>query len=332
MVSQKLKVALVLLLGTACIVSFLLLDTPPSRDWKNVKVTIPKGTSSADAARLLAAAKVLQHPLIFRVLAVGTMTARRLKFGEYSFPDPPSAVDVWRKLVAGEVTRYSVTIPEGSNLYDVAETLANLDLADPEEFIEAAASPELRRRWNIPGATVEGFLFPDTYLLEKSMTAEDIVEVMIRQFRRRFLPEWETRAREAGFSLFQLITVASIIEKETGVEEEKPLVSAVIRRRLALGMPLQMDPTVIYGLKRFREELTKKDLRTESPYNSYRNRGLPPGPIANPGISAIKAALFPADADYLFFVSRNDGSHRFSRTLEEHNRGVAMYRMEKAED
>jgi UPF0755 protein len=332
MVSQKFKIALVALLAAACVLTFLLLDTPPSKDWKVAKVVIPKGRSSSEAARLLAAANVLQHPYIFRILVLGTLTANQLKFGEYLFPEPPSAVDVWRKLVGGEITRYSVTIPEGSNLYDIAEILRDLDLVDREKFLESAASTDLLRRLNIPGATVEGFLFPDTYLLEKSMSAEDILEVMIRQFRRKFLPEWETRARESGLSLLQVVTLASIIEKETGVEEEKPLVSAVIRKRLSLGMPLQMDPTVIYGLKRFGEELTKIDLQAPSPYNSYRNRGLPPGPIANPGISALKAALFPADAEYLFFVSRNDGSHRFSKTLQEHNQGVASYRKEKTED
>jgi UPF0755 protein len=332
MVSQKFKIALVLLLAAACVLTFLLLDTPPSKNWKVAKVVIPKGRSSSEAARLLAASNVLQHPYIFRILVFGTLTANQLKFGEYLFPEPPSAVEVWRKLVGGEITRYSVTIPEGSNLYDIAEILRDLDLVDREKFLESAASTDLLRRLNIPGATVEGFLFPDTYLLEKSMSAEDILEVMIRQFRRKFLPEWETRARETGLSLLQVVTVASIIEKETGVEEEKPLVSAVIRKRLSLGMPLQMDPTVIYGLKRFGEELTKIDLQTPSPYNSYRNRGLPPGPIANPGISALKAALFPADAEYLFFVSRNDGSHRFSKTLQEHNQGVASYRKEKTED
>jgi UPF0755 protein len=266
------------------------------------------------------------------MLILGSMTGKRLKFGEYSFPDPPSAVEAWKKLFRGEVTRYSVTIPEGSNLYDIAKILGGIELVDPEKFLETAASPEVLRRLGIPGATAEGFLFPDTYLLEKSMSPEDILEVMARQFRRKILPEWEGRVRETGFSLLQLVTIASIIEKETGIDEEKPFVSAVIRKRLSLGMPLQMDPTVIYGLKRFGEGLTKKDLQTPSPYNSYLNRGLPPGPIANPGISAIRAALFPADSDYLYFVSRNDGSHKFSRTLQEHNRGVASYRKDKTVD
>jgi UPF0755 protein len=332
MPSQRLKIALLLLLGSACVLAFLLMDTPPREDWRAAKVSIPKGSSSSQAARLLAAGKVLQHPLVFRMLVLGTITGKRLRYGEYSFPEPSSAVEVWRKLYRGEVTRYSVTIPEGSNLYDIAEILGDLELVDREIFIEAAASPDLLNKLGIPGTTAEGFLFPDTYLLEKSMTAEDILEVMARQFHRKLLPEWKNRAREAGISLLQLVTIASIIEKETGVEEEKPLVSAVIRRRISLGMPLQMDPTVIYGLKRFGAELTKKDLQTPSPYNSYLNRGLPPGPIANPGISAIQAAIFPADTDYLYFVSRNDGSHRFSRTLQEHNRGVASYRKDRETD
>jgi UPF0755 protein len=331
-VSQKLKVALAFLFTSACLLAFLLMDTPPSRGWQTVRVEIPKGSSSSDAARLLAAGKVLQHPIVFRVLVLGTMTRKKLRYGEYSFPEPPSVVEVWRKLAGGEVTRYSVTIPEGSNLYDIAKILGDLDLVDPDRFLESAASRDILRRLDIPGPTAEGFLFPDTYLLEKTHPPEDIVEIMVRQFRRKFPTEWEFRAREEGFSLLQIVTIASIIEKETGVAEEKPIVSAVIRKRLSLGMPLQMDPTVIYGLQRFGVELTRKDLRSPSPYNSYLNRGLPPGPIANPGLAAIRAALFPANTDYLYFVSRNNGSHKFSKTLEEHNQGVASFRQDKTEE
>jgi UPF0755 protein len=329
MPSQKLKVALVLLLGAATLFAFLLMDTPPSGDWKLAKVVIPKGSSTSEVTRLLAKGKVLQHPLVFRALVIGTMTGKRLRFGEYSFPEPASAVEVWRKLFRGEVTRYTVTVPEGSNIYDIAKILGGLELIEPEKFLETATSAHILRRMGIPGATAEGFLFPETYLLERAMSAEDVMEVMARQFRRKILPEWEDKAREDGFSLLQLVTIASIIEKETGVKDEKPIVSAVIRRRLSLGMPLQMDPTVIYGLRRFGDELTKKDLLTPSPYNTYLNRGLPPGPIANPGSSALMAAAFPADTDYLYFVSRNDGSHRFSRTLQEHNEGVESYRKDK---
>src|SRR3972149_6677579 len=195
MSSQKFKVALVLLLGMASLFAFLLMDTPPSKDWQMVKVVIPKGSTSSEVARLLAERKVLQHPLVFRMLIQGSMTGRRLKFGEYSFPDPPSAVEAWKKLFRGEITRYSVTIPEGSNLYDIAKILGGIELVDPEKFLETAASREVLRRLGIPGATAGGVLFPDTYLLEKSMSPEDILEVMARQFRRKILPAWEGRAR-----------------------------------------------------------------------------------------------------------------------------------------
>lgn len=327
----KSTVSLALLLGTAAVAAFLVTDAPPAQGWRPVKVVIPKGASSREAASILAADNVLRHPLAFRVLVLGTMTGRHLKFGEYSFPDPPSAVEVWRKLLRGDVTRYSVTIPEGSNLYDIAEILADLELVDREAFLAAAGSKALLQRLEVPGKTAEGFLFPDTYLLVKTMSPEEILETMARQFRRKFPPEWEEQAREAGLSLIQLVTIASIIEKETGIEAEKPIVSDIIRRRLALGMPLQMDPTIIYGLRKFGATLTRKDLQTPTEYNSYLNKGLPPGPIANPGLSAIKAALVPARTDYLYFVSRNDGSHRFSRTLEEHNQGVAFLRKSEAE-
>lgn len=319
-------------MAAVVLLAFHLMDTPSPERWRPAKALIPRGSSSSEVARLLAAKKILSHPSVFRLLVAVSRTGKRMRYGEYSFQDPPSAVEVWWKLYRGEVNRYQVTIPEGSNLYEIAELLAAQELVDPGTFLETAASPSLLRRLGIPGATAEGFLFPETYQFDKSMSAEDIIEAMVRQFRRRFLPEWETRARQAGFSLLEVVTIASIIEKETGVKEEEPLVSAVIRNRLRLGMPLQMDPTVIYGLKRFGDELTKKDLQTPSPYNSYLNRGLPPGPIANPGSQAIRAALFPADAEYLYFVSRNDGSHRFSKTLQEHNRGVASYRKDKAEE
>ena len=332
MSSQRFKVFLVLLQAAVVLLAFLLMDTPSEKEWRKARVLIPKGCPTSEVVRLLAARNILRHPVVFRLLVSGTWTGKKMKYGEYAFQDPPSAVDIWWKIYRGKVTRYQVTIPEGSNLFEVAEILGSQELADPEKFLEAASSPEVLRRLGIAGATAEGFLFPETYLFEKSMSHLDILEAMVRQFRRRIPTEWERKARDEGFSLLELVTMASIIEKETGVNQEGPLVSAVIRNRLALGMPLQMDPTVIYGLKHFGAELTKKNLQTPSPYNTYLNRGLPPGPIANPGISAIRAALFPAKTDYLYFVSRNDGSHTFSRTLQEHNEGVAYLRKDRSAD
>ncbi len=320
------SLALTLFLGTATFVAFLGAERDPATGWQSRNVFVPKGSGYPEIVRILQDARLLRHPLVFRGLVLATATGRHLQSGEYAFPAPPSAFEVWRKLVRGDVARYNVTIPEGSNIYDIAGILGSSELADPGAFIAAATSAEVAARLDVPGVTAEGFLFPDTYVLVRYMPVEEIIGIMVRQFRYRFTPELEEKARQAGFSLGQIVTIASIIEKETGVPEEKPLVSAVIRRRLALRMPLQMDPTVIYGLRKFGEPLTRKDLRKPNPYNTYLKRGLPPGPITNPGLASLQAAVNPAETKYLYFVSRNDGSHVFSATLGDHNRAVAAYR------
>jgi UPF0755 protein len=319
-------------LAAALLSAFLLFDTHPTGSWEGKLVLVPKGSRLPEVVGILREGGILPHPLAFRALVLLTFSGRRLHYGEYAFPTPPSAFEAWRKLVRGDVIKYEVTVPPGANLYDVAKLLEEKNLATAEAFLATAASPAVLGRLEIPGESAEGYLFPDTYILVKPVTPEEILEFMVRQFRRKVPPDAEKRAKEAGLSLHQVVTIASIIEKETGVEEEKPIVSAVIRRRLALGMPLQMDPTVIYGVKRFDGTVTRKDLRTAGPYNSYLNRGLPPGPIANPGLAALAAALNPSKAEYLYFVSRNDGSHTFSRTLPEHNRAVERFRRTARED
>jgi UPF0755 protein len=318
--------------AAALLTAFLLFDTLPTGSWEGKLAFVPKGSPLSEVVGILRKDGILPHPLAFRALVLLTFSGRRLHYGEYAFPTPPSAFEAWRRLVRGDVIKYEVTVPPGANLYDVAELIKGKNLATEEAFLAAAVSPAVLRRLEIPGESAEGYLFPDTYTLVKPVAPEEIIEFMVRQFRRKAPPDAEKRAREAGLSLHQVVTIASIIEKETGVEEEKPLVSAVIRRRLALGMPLQMDPTVIYGVKRFDGTVTRKDLRTAGPYNTYLNRGLPPGPIANPGLAALAAALNPSNAEYLYFVSRNDGSHTFSRTLPEHNRAVDRFRRAARED
>jgi len=311
--------------------TFLLFVTarPPRDQWHSMKVIIPKGSTLAEIENKLVAKGALRFPLAFRILTIGTITGKKLQHGEYALPAPPSALELWEKLVSGDVAKYQVTIPDGSTMYDIAATLGSLELADPGEFIEAATSTEVARRMGTPGKTLEGYLFPDTYILVKDMPPEEIIAIMVRRFRRMFTPEMEQWAEEAGFTPYQVVTIASIIEKETGMEVEKPIISAVIRKRLSLGMPLQMDPTVIYGLKKFDGKLSRGDLRTATPYNTYLNPGLPPGPICNPGHSSLLAAVNPADTQYLYFVSRNDGSHQFSRNLREHNQAVEMYQKGK---
>jgi UPF0755 protein len=323
------SLAAAVVLGVVSVFLFLVMARPPRDHWRLTKVFIPKGSTSPQIEKTLIEKGVLRYPVAFRILVVGTMTGTKLQHGEYAFPAPPSAFELWGKIVSGDVAKYQVTIPAGSTIYDIAQTLGSLELANPPTFLSAATSPGLARQMGLPTSTLEGYLFPDTYTLVKDMSAEEILGVMVRRFQRKFTPEMERKAKEEGLTRNQIVTIASIIEKETGVEAEKPMVSAVIRKRLSLGMPLQMDPTIIYGLKKFGGNLTKKDLKTPNSYNTYLTPGLPPGPICNPGLSALKAAIYPSDTDYLYFVSRNDGSHRFSRTLKEHNEAVMVYRKGK---
>ena len=320
------------ILAAALLSAFLLFGTHPPGEWEGKLVLVPKGSPAREVVRILRDDGILPHPLAFHALVLVTFSGRRLHYGEYAFPTPPSTFGAWRRLVDGDVIRYEVLVPPGANLYDVAEQIEAKKLATAEAFLAATASPAVLRRLGIPGESVEGYLFPDKYAFVKPVTPEEILEAMVRAFRRNVPPDAEKRADGAGLSLHQVVTIASIIEKETGLEEEMPIVSAVIRRRLALGMPLQMDPTVIYGVKRFDGTVTRMDLRTAGPYNTYLNRGLPLGPISNPGAAALAAALNPSKDDYLYFVSRNDGSHTFSRTLPEHIRAVEQFRRTVRED
>jgi UPF0755 protein len=319
-------------LAAALLSAFLLFDTRATGSWEGKLVLVPKGSRLPEVVGILREGGILPHPLAFRALVLLTFSGRRLHYGEYAFPTPPSSFEAWRRLVRGDVIKYEVTVHPGANLYDVAKMLEEKNLATAEAFLATAASPDVLRRLEILGESAEGYLFPDSYIFVKPVAPEEILEFMVRQFRRKVPPDAEKQAREAGLSLHQVVTIASIIEKETGVEGEKPLVSAVIRKRLALGMPLQLDPTVIYGVKRFDGTVTRKDLRTAGPYNTYLNLGLPPGPISNPGLAALAAALNPSKTEYLYFVSRNDGSHTFSRTLPEHNRAVERFRRAARED
>ena len=320
------------ILAAALLFAFLLFDTRSPGEWEVKLVLVPKGSPAREVVRILREDRILPHPLAFHALVLVTLSGRRLHYGEYAFPTPPSTFGAWRRLVRGDVVKYEVTVHPGANLYDVAKLLEEKKLFVAETFLAAAASPAVLRRLEIPGENVEGYLFPESYVFVKPVTPEEIIESMVREFRRNVPPDAEKQAKGAGLDLHRIVTIASIIEKETRLAEEMPIVSSVIRRRLALGMPLQMDPTVIYGVKRFDGTVTRKDLRTAGPYNTSQTRGLPPGPISTPGAAAIAAAMNPSKEEYLYFVSRNDGSHAFSRTLSEHNRAVEEFRRAVRED
>jgi UPF0755 protein len=251
-----------------------------------------------------------------------------IKAGEYEFHTRMLPLEVLDALVKGQVRLHLVTIAEGFTLYQIAQLLEELNIVGKEVFLQKASSPAFISSLGLPaevGSTLEGYLFPDTYHLFREMDPEEVIQIMVRQFKKVFNPDLASRASQLGISQREAVILASIIEKETPLLEEKPLVSAVFHNRLKKKMPLQSDPTVIYGIKNFDGNLTKKDLLRPTPYNTYLVNGLPPTPICNPGKDSIHAALYPASVPYLYFVSKNDGSHYFSSHIEEHNQAVWRY-------
>lgn len=297
--------------------------TPPAEQL----VQIRPGTSLSGVAVQLKEAAVVNDALKFALLARWEGVAGQIKAGEYLFARPATPREVLRRLVAGDVRRIQLTIPEGLNLREVAQRVAAAEVCSAEEFLALASDPRQAARYDIPAETLEGYLFPETYTLESTTTAEQLLAAMIAQSHAALTPELLAAGRALGLNRHQPVNLASIIQKEAGHDAEMPLISAVFHNRLRRGMLLQADPTVIYGVADFDGNLTRKHLETPTPYNTYRRRGLPAGPIANPGRQALHAAAHPADVDYLYFVSRGDGTHVFSHTLQQHNRAVRRYQL-----
>ena len=303
-----------------------------------VFVEIPRGTSEAAIARTLAASGVVRSALPFRALEL-RHPHERLEAGEYRFEKPETPEEVFDTLAHGRIYLVAVTVPEGETMFEIAAQLEAKGVTTSAEFLAAASRGAGLVADLAPGApSLEGFLFPATYQFPRHQPGEKIAEAMVRRFREGWsealasLPEKE---RPTGaFGPLQIVTLASLVEKETGVPEERPLVASVFRNRLRKNIALDCDPTVIYGLVlagRYNGQLLLADLRSNSPYNTYVHRGLPPGPIANPGAASLRAALAPAGGDWLYFVATGDGGHAFSRTLAEHNKNVAHYRKKEAQ-
>jgi UPF0755 protein len=241
-----------------------------------------------------------------------------------------TAEEVARKIARGDVYLRSITFREGLTVREMAAHFEQHGFGGAASFVEAAKDPERVRGLDPAASDLEGYLFPDTYALPRQATAARLVDLMVARFHQQVGDDLPARAHAAGMTVREAVTLASLVEKETGKGEERPLVAAVYANRLKIGMGLQCDPTVIYAIQRTGREvknLTREDLQFDSPYNTYRYAGLPPGPIASPGRASIDAALEPADVPYLYFVSRNDGSHVFASTLEEHNRNVFQWQI-----
>jgi peptidoglycan lytic transglycosylase G len=292
-------------------------------------ILIPRGTSSLEVARRLEAEGIVMHRTLFLTYLKILKRSGHLQAGEYQFQGTLTIPQVADKIIRGLVHYHEVTIPEGFSFFEISELLEQKGFAIREEFLSAVRRVDLVGDLTQSPTSLEGFLFPDTYRLTRGETASEVVQSMIERFKQVYQNQLKIEIQHQPMSLKDVITLASLIEKETGADDERALVSAVFHNRLKRGMPLQCDPTVIYAAKlrgAFKGEIYRSDLSLDSAYNTYRYPGLPPGPIANPGLQSIEAALKPAAVDYLYFVSDNNGRHVFSTTLDQHNRAVASYR------
>lgn len=254
---------------------------------------------------------------------------KRLKAGEYELSAELTPLELLDTLVRGDVYLHTLTIPEGYTLKQIAAEIDRLALTNADQFLTLATDPKVAEDFGLKGQTLEGYLFPDTYHFPKGLPARTLIVRMVERFRDQYPEEWHQRAADLNMSQLDVVTLASIIEKETGDPSERPLISSVFHNRLKKRMRLETDPTVIYGIENFNGNLTRKDLRTPTPYNTYMIKGLPPGPIANPGREAIKAALYPARSDFLYFVAKKDGTHQFSTNIEDHNAAVRKYQLRR---
>jgi len=292
-------------------------------------VDIPSGAGFFKITGILSDAKLVHNRPFFWALVIGKGAARRIKAGEYEFSGKLSPAEIINKLIRGERKYYNVLLPEDINAREIAQRLLSFKLLDEKEFMKLLTDQNFISSLGITAESLEGYLYPDTYRLDRSMTTREIIRLLANSFWKEITPDIRKRAEEMGMTIHQLLTFASIIGKESGVSSEKPLISAVFHNRIRLGMKLQSDPTAIYGLPDDVKIVLSRHLKSDNPYNTYRIKGLPPGPIANPGIDSIKAALYPAKVNYLYFVAKNDGTHYFSTDLASHTQAILKYRNNK---
>jgi UPF0755 protein len=292
-----------------------------------IVINVRPGQTLNTTADILYKKNIIKSAMKFVLIARIKGDDKRLKAGEYLLSSAMTPLQLLDIMVRGTVRLYKLTIPEGYNLFQLAKLVEAANLGTQSDFIQAATDSARVRRHGLEGETFEGYLFPDTYFFPREVTIERVIAAMVKRFWSVFIPQWQTRAQELGLTVHQVVTLASIIEKETGASFERPIISSVFHNRLKKKMRLETDPTVIYGIKNFDGNLTRKHLTTPTPYNTYKIRGLPIGPIANPGSASLEAALYPDDTKYIYFVSRKDSTHQFSTNLKEHNRAVRKYQL-----
>lgn len=317
------------IMGYAGTYAYTFLTVPPDGETAERIILIQPGTSLRKVAEILHEHSVVSDKNLFMILARFYRDGKSIKAGEYQFTTSMLPTDVLKKLQDGKIHFRTATIPEGYTSYQIADLLAEQGFVEKEKFLSLAFNKEFAEGLKIEADKLEGYLYPNTYYIHRGMTEEAIIRKMVQEFWQVMSPDLQREIQQKGFTIHEVVTLASIIEKEAQVAKERELISAVYNNRLAIKMKLDSDPTVIYGLKNFNGNLTKADLQTETPYNTYKRRGLPPGPIANPGEPSILAAIRPADVKHLYFVARNDGTHKFSTSYNEHLRAVREYQKKR---
>ena len=318
---------LVLVLAVAWLVGDMLhfIRTPARSEPAEVVVEVPMGMSVPALSELLHGQGLVRSAGKFRWLVRFKGAARQIKAGEYQLSTGLRPGELLNKIIRGEVRLHQITFPEGYTLKQMAELLEASKLVNAERFIAAATDPPFVRSLDIPATSLEGYLFPDTYRFARGLPVETVLRSFVTMFNQHFGPVQEEQARKLGFTRHQVVILASVVEKETAAAEERPLIAGVFLNRLRRRIRLQSDPTVIYGLRNFDGNLTRAHLQKDTPYNTYTRRGLPIGPICNPGAASIQAVLNPTSTPYLYFVAKKDGTHHFSTNLVEHNAAVLRH-------
>jgi UPF0755 protein len=305
-------------------------ETPAQAGQSNeVVINVPQGQSLKTTADLLHLKNVINNSFKLVLIARIKGYDKRLKAGEYLLSAAMTPSQVLEIMVKGEIKLHKLTIPEGYNIQQIAELVAQAGFGTIVDFVRAASDSDRVHKMGVAADTLEGYLFPDTYFFPRDATVDQIISTMLKRFWSIFTPQWKEHGQRIGFTVHQIVTLASIIEKETGAPFERPLISSVFHNRLRKKMRLESDPTVIYGIENFDGNLTRKHLKTRTPYNTYKIRGLPVGPIANPGKASLEAALYPDKTAYIYFVSKKNSTHHFSKTFKEHNRAVRKYQLRR---
>jgi UPF0755 protein len=298
-------------------------------------VDIPPGLSSTAIGRRLVDAGVIESDSVFQVALRWSGSVQSLKAGEYRFDHPMSAIEVIDTIARGDTFARRITFPEGLTILEMARLYESRGFGASGDFTEAAGDASLIQDLDPQATDLEGYLFPDTYALPRRTAASRLIAQMVDRFRASYTDDIRARAAEREMTTREVVTLASLVEKETGAGAERPIVAAVYANRLKIGMGMQADPTVVYALQKagkYDGNIRREDLAIDSPYNTYKYSGRPPGPIASPGKASLEAAVAPADVPYLYFVSRNDGTHAFAATLDEHNANVRKYQIQYFRD